>query len=193
MSKRENPVVLALVIAAAFILSLAGIWWAQQFGFGLHSSVENKSESTSQSSTPPDKNLVSQEESQTKVAPSSKTANQPLKTAEDLVNWPVEREISFIIDSKEITAEGRKTLNQLVELLKEYDPGSVALRVRPNLDNKSTNNLGNLRGEHVATYIRDRGLKHRVVISQKTTYSLDEKDAAKRPRNPLTIVRLQSL
>jgi outer membrane protein OmpA-like peptidoglycan-associated protein len=46
MSKRDNPVVLFSVLTVTFVLSVAGIWWAHQFGSGLNSSVENRSAST---------------------------------------------------------------------------------------------------------------------------------------------------
>ncbi len=52
MSKRDNPVVLFSVLTVTFVLSVAGIWWAHQFGSGLNSSVENRSASTGEAGSP---------------------------------------------------------------------------------------------------------------------------------------------
>jgi outer membrane protein OmpA-like peptidoglycan-associated protein len=52
MSKRDNPVVLFSVLTVTFVLSVAGIWWAHQFGSGLNSSVENRSASTPEARSP---------------------------------------------------------------------------------------------------------------------------------------------
>ncbi|WYL98404.1 MAG: phosphate ABC transporter substrate-binding/OmpA family protein [Gloeotrichia echinulata CP02] len=51
MSKLDNPVVLLLTLAVTFGLSVAGIGWAYQFGFGFNSAIENKSETKTENTS----------------------------------------------------------------------------------------------------------------------------------------------
>jgi outer membrane protein OmpA-like peptidoglycan-associated protein len=164
MSKRDNPAVLVLTLIATFGVSVAGIWWAHQFGLGLNSGVENDSEfETVYTSTP---EPVSKLPNKNTLPPTPIT--KQLKTANDIGKYQVKGLVKFPNYSTQIPDEGVQMLNKLAEKIAEFDPQTVAIRVISNFgDSESYQSLGQERGEEVAGYLRDRGLKHKIVISRK--------------------------
>jgi outer membrane protein OmpA-like peptidoglycan-associated protein len=158
MSKRDSPFVLPLVLAVTFGLSMAGIWWAHQFGFASNSSIENTSEITTE-------NIYSS------PTPIPTPIIKKLKTAADIEKFPVKGQVRFPKDSFYISEEAKPTLDQLVKQITEFEPQSVAIRVvsypTPYDDTEYNINLGQQRAEEVAGYLRDRGLKHKIIAVGK--------------------------
>ncbi|MBW4670533.1 MAG: OmpA family protein [Cyanomargarita calcarea GSE-NOS-MK-12-04C] len=200
MSKRDNPVVLFSVLTVTFVLSVAGLWWAHQFGSGLNSSVENESATT-------------EEAPNTKVTPTPTPISTPkpiptqtliptpaskkLKTAADIANFQVNIDVKFATESAELTDEDKQMLNSLVSQLKEFDQKTVGVRVigHTNARGEADFNvpLSQERAQAVANYLRSRGVKLKITASGKgASKPLPDTDPLDR-RNKRTEIRLVSI
>ncbi|MBW4511130.1 MAG: hypothetical protein KME64_32140 [Scytonematopsis contorta HA4267-MV1] len=192
MGKRgNNQIILISVLSVTFILSVAGILWAQQFA--LNSVVENNSRTAianssqliNQNNSVATSNPLQIKEIEKQSTPKAKT----LKIAADLENWPVKGQVTFIIDSATITFEGLETIKRLSEQISEYDPRSVAIKVTTNLSaSPSSQTLGQQRGEQVAGSLRDR-VKHKIIIYNNNPKQ-ENSSSTPEPRNPPVEVRL---
>jgi cytoskeletal protein RodZ len=187
MSKRESPIGLVLALVVTFGLSAGGIWWAHQFGFGTHSSVENQLQTTANSSDsiisetnstqtsvsalPTSNSLAAKNaESPTKTTPTPKTV-PPIraKTGDDLENFPVKGRVKFLLDSGQTTDEGEQVLERLVQEIKNYSTEGVAIRIALYEESESSKSLAQQRGENIAGYLRDRGLGHKIFIANRSS------------------------
>jgi cytoskeletal protein RodZ len=199
MSKRESPIGLVLALVATFGLSAGGIWWAHQFGFVTHSSVENQLQTTANSS---DSNIPEANTTQTSMSAlsvsnskSTQNAQSPIKTTvtpikvapiraktgDDLENFPVKGTVKFVVDSSaQTTDEGEQVLERLVQEIKNYSTEGVAIKIALYGGwEESSKTLAQQRGENIAGYLRDRGLKHKIFISSRSSG-----ENAKQTRNP---------
>jgi outer membrane protein OmpA-like peptidoglycan-associated protein len=189
----NNPIILISVLSVTFILSVAAILWAQQFA--LNSTGENNSETAIANSS----QLINQNNSvatsnplQTKEIKKGATSKaKPLKIEADLENWPVKGQVTFFIDSANITSEGLETIKRLSEQIAEYDPRSVAVKVSTNLGaSPSSQTLGQKRGEQVAGSLRDR-VKHKIIIYNNNPNPKEENSSSTpEARNPPVEVSL---
>jgi outer membrane protein OmpA-like peptidoglycan-associated protein len=202
MSKRDNPVVLFSVLTVTFVLSVAGLWWAHQFGSGLNSSGENRSVSTGEArsakvtrtqipiSTP--KPIATRTST-----PTPNPASKKLKTAADIANFQVNINIKFATESAQLTDEDKQMLNSLVSQLKEFDKKTVAVRVigHTNASGEADFNvpLSQERAQAVADYLRSRGVELQITASGKgASKPLPDIDPLDR-RNKRTEIRLVSI
>ncbi len=192
MSKRESPVGLISILLATFGLSIAGIWSAYQFGFGLQNNVEYTyaadTEVTSVADEPdklePEKN---------KPLPTPIPTAKKLKTADDIAQNPVQTQIKFLYDSKRITSEGVEKLNQLKKEVAEFDSQSVGIRIYSNFgESKFSKQIGRQRGEEVAGYLRHLGLKHKIVISRRSA-NPGNNFSSQQKRNQPMLIKLYKL
>jgi hypothetical protein len=197
MSKRESPIGLVLAFVVTFGLSAGGIWWAHQFGFGTHSSIENQLQTTANSSdsTIPEANSAQTSVSALSVNDSKSTKNgqsstkatvtpitsaaKRAKTADDLENFPVKGRVKFVVDSGQTTDEGEQVLERLVQEMKDYSTEGVAVRIGAYNESESSKTLAKQRGENIAGYLRDRGLGHKIFISNRNSG-----ENAQQTRNP---------
>ncbi len=197
MSKRESPIGLVLAFVVTFGLSAGGIWWAHQFGFGTHSSIENQLRTTvnSSNSTIPEANSAQTSVSALSVSDSKSADNvqsptkatvatitataKRTKTADDLENFPVKGRVKFVIDSGQTTDEGEQVLERLVQEIKDYSTQGVAIRIGAYKESESSKTLAQQRGENIAGYLRDRGLGHKIFISNRSSG-----ENAQQTRNP---------
>jgi outer membrane protein OmpA-like peptidoglycan-associated protein len=187
MSKRESSVGLVLMLLVTFGLSAAALWWAHQYNFGTHLTVESQQEIQVNPSkiippkpknTPISANAVAsitpkstiKPEIQSKPSPTVKQASvkTKTKTAADLKKSPVKEQIKFTLDSPNITEDGHFALEQLANKIKSYDGEGVSIRINaPAGESNFSQNLAQKRGEEIAGYLRDRGLTHKIIISKK--------------------------
>ncbi len=194
MGKRGySPIILISVLSVTFILSVAGILWAQQFALNstvennLGTSIANSSQLINQNNSVATSNPLQTKEIKKESTPKAK----PLKIAADLENWPVQGQVTFVIDSATITSEGLETIKRLSEQISEYDPRSVAIKVSTNSGaSSSSQTLGQKRGEQVAGSLRDR-VKHKIIIyNNKPNLQEENSSSTPEPRNPPVEVRL---
>jgi outer membrane protein OmpA-like peptidoglycan-associated protein len=179
MSKHNNPVPLISVIVVTLSLSVVGIWWANQYGFGFNSNANNNLTTETENSSTQNQSS----ESEIKITPNISNSSTPtptpaskkLKTAADINAWQEQVKVKFVADSGEMTEEGLETLNQVAKQIVEFDPDQVSIRVVYKPDSsESSKKLGEQRGENLAGYLRDRGLKHKIIISSRGANDLSK-------------------
>ncbi len=192
MSKRESPVGLILILLATFGLSVAGIWLAYQFGFGSHSDVEYIYKY--------DNKITSTTDVFDKLEPVIKNTTLPnptpkrLKTADDIVENPVQTQIKFLFDSNKITSEGVEKLNQLKKQIAEFDSQIVGVRIYSSFgESEFSQEIGRERGEEVAGYLRHLGLKNKIVISKRSANPSADNLSSQQKRNQPLVVELYKL
>jgi outer membrane protein OmpA-like peptidoglycan-associated protein len=191
MSKRDNPFVLPLVLAVTFGLSIAGIWWAHQFGFASNSSIENISEITTENTYPSGTTTPT-------VTPTATPTPKRLKTAADIEKSPVKGQVRFIKESFYITEEAKPTLDQLAKQITKFAPEKVAIRVvsypTPYGDTEYNLNISQKRAEEVAAYLRDRGLRHKIIaVGKDKTQPLPNfsPEDSRNQRTEISLVRVK--
>ncbi|MGF1673947.1 MAG: hypothetical protein ACFCUV_09720 [Rivularia sp. (in: cyanobacteria)] len=166
MSKRESPIGFISILGATFVLSIAAIWFAYQFGFASHSDVEyTYIVDTKNTSIKDELN-----KSSTAITPTLTPTPTPkkLKTADDITKNPVQVQVKFLVDSNRITSQGVETLDQLKNQAVEFDSQSVGIRIFSNPgESQFTQQIARQRGEEIAGYLRYLGLKHKIVISKR--------------------------
>jgi outer membrane protein OmpA-like peptidoglycan-associated protein len=195
MSKHNNPVPLISVIVVTLSLCMAGIWWANQYGFGFNSSANNNLTTETENSSTQNQSG----ESEIKRTPNTDNSSTPtptpvskkLKTAADINAWQEQVRVKFVADTSEMSEEGLETLKQVAKQIVEFDPEQVSVRVIYKLDSsESSEKLGQERGEYIAGYLRDRGLKHKIIISSRGANDLPKRLPGDDQRNQTLEVSL---
>lgn len=192
MNKRDNPMVLVLTLVVTFGVSVVGIWWAYQFGFGLNSVAENKSVTETTYTSKPEP--VNKLPNQSKLTDVPTPIIKKLKTADDIQKSQVQELIEFPIDSTQIPEDGVQKLNKLAQKIAQFNPQTVGIRVISIFGNaESSQDFSHQRGEEVAGYLRDRGLKHKIVISHKGAKSSPNHFSPQDESNPPVKIQLYGL
>ncbi|AFY55928.1 outer membrane protein/peptidoglycan-associated (lipo)protein [Rivularia sp. PCC 7116] len=196
MSKRESPVGLISVLLITFGLSIAGIWSAYQIGFVSDSDIEYTYTENVKDISAVDRNKTSESKVNSIATPKPTPTATPkkLKTAEELAANPVQTEIQFLFDSNKITTQGVEKLNQLKNIVKEFDSQTVAIRVYSNFgESEFSRKIGRQRGEEVAGYLRHLGLKNKIIISRRNPNPSANSLSSEQKRNQPMVVRLYKL
>lgn len=193
MSKRESPVGLITVLVGTFVLSIAGIWSAYQFGFGSQTDVEYTYTADAKvTSVGNESNKLVPEK--IKPIPTPIPTPKKLKTADDIAQNPVKTQIQFLYDSNRITTEGIEKLNQFKKEIAEFDSASAGIRIYSNFgESEFSKQIGRQRGEEVAGYLRHLGLKNKIVISRRIPNSSLNNLSSKPKRNQPMVIELYKL
>jgi OmpA-OmpF porin, OOP family len=111
------------------------------------------------------------EGSQTAIAPGKPTSNTQIQSAPNIGNLALKGEVSFDVESAELTSEGKKTLNILSKEIAEFNTQTVAVRIIGHTSQSGdaglNQNLSQLRAQVVAEYLRSLGLKHKIIAQGK--------------------------
>ncbi|MEO1433363.1 MAG: hypothetical protein AAFV71_30710 [Cyanobacteria bacterium J06633_8] len=196
MSKRESPFGLISVLLVTFGLSIAGIWLAYQIGFAPYSDIEYTYTEDVKNISKIDKNNTSEPKVNSIATPKPTPTATPkkLKTAEELTANPIQTEIKFLFDSNKITTQGVEKLNQLANIVKEFDFQTVGIRIYSNFgESEFSKKIGRQRGEQVAGYLRHLGLKNKIIISRRNPYPSANNLSSRQKRNQAMVVRLYKL
>lgn len=105
------------------------------------------------------------------IAPTTVNISQ-IKTAPNIGNLQVRGEVKFNVGSTQLNPQGRQTLNQLAEEIAEFNPQTVAVKVIGHTSKTGTadfnQTMSQQRAQVVASYLRSRRLKHKIVAEGKS-------------------------
>jgi outer membrane protein OmpA-like peptidoglycan-associated protein len=166
MSKRDNPALLVLVLVVTFGLSVAAIWWAHKFGFGVNSGIEYEIEPETENAS----NKENKSDSDIAKNQNRSPVSLPTPTPSVALNAKdVTGKITYLNNTMSITGESENTLNRLATEISKFPANKFKIKVLCNCGySDSTRQLGIQRSEYVAGHLRDKGLKHRIIISTRS-------------------------
>lgn len=128
------------------------------------------------------------------VAVASQVTPQQVSTAPDIGNLQVRGEVQFGVGSAELTNEGKQTLSQLANEIREFNEQTVAVRVIGHTSKTGSADLNQTlsqqRAQVVVNYLRNLGLKHNFVAEGKGFYLPLSGISPEDPRQQRTEIRL---
>ncbi len=105
------------------------------------------------------------------IAPTTVNISQ-IKTAPNIGNLQVRGEVKFNVGSTQLNPQSKQTLNQLAQEIAEFNPQTVAVKVIGHTSKTGTANFNQImsqqRAQVVASYLRSRRLKHKIVAEGKS-------------------------
>jgi OmpA-OmpF porin, OOP family len=111
------------------------------------------------------------EGSQTAIATGKPSSKTQIQSAPNIGNLALKGEVSFDVESAELTSEGKKTLNILSKEIAEFNTQTVAVRIIGHTsqigDAGLNQKLSQIRAQVVAEYLRSLGLKHKIIAQGK--------------------------
>jgi OmpA-OmpF porin, OOP family len=111
------------------------------------------------------------EGSQAVTATGKPSSKIQIQSAPNIGNLALKGEVSFDVESAELTSEGKKTLNILSKEIAEFNTQTVAVRIIGHTsqsgDAALNQNLSQIRAQVVANYLRSLGLKHKILAQGK--------------------------
>jgi outer membrane protein OmpA-like peptidoglycan-associated protein len=187
MSKRDNPVLLVLVLVVTFGLSVSGIWWAHKFGFGVNSGIEYEIETNAENeSNQTNQSDIAQSQNINKIAVPIPTPSASLKAKD------VKGKITYLADTMSISKESEATLNSLVTDISKFPANKFNIKVLCNCASSDfTRQLGIQRSEDIAGHLRDKGLKHKIIISTRRN-SQGNNSSEKKVNLPLEVILISN-
>jgi OmpA-OmpF porin, OOP family len=134
------------------------------------------------------------EGSQTAIATGKTSSKTQIQSAPNIGNLALKGEVSFDVESAELTSEGKKTLNILSKEIAEFNTQTVAVRIIGHTsqigDAALNQNLSQLRAQVVAEYLRSLGLKHKIIAQGKGFSDLLAGVSSTDSQNQRTEIRL---
>ncbi len=187
MSKRDNPVLLVLVLVATFGISVGGIWWAQKFGFGVNSGIEYEIETnTENASNQTNQSDIAQSQDINKIAVSTPIPSASLKAKD------VKGKITYLSDTMSISTESEATLNRLATDISKFPANKFNIKVLCNCaSSEFTRQLRIQRSEDIAGHLRDKGLKHKIIISTRSN-SQENNSSEGKVNLPLEVILISN-
>jgi OmpA-OmpF porin, OOP family len=111
------------------------------------------------------------EGSQAAIATGKPSSKTQIQSAPNIGNLALKGEVSFDVESAELTSEGKKTLNILSKEIAEFNTQTVAVRIIGHTsqigDAGLNQKLSQIRAQVVADYLRSLGLKHKIIAQGK--------------------------
>ncbi|NEP17518.1 MAG: OmpA family protein [Leptolyngbya sp. SIO4C1] len=124
-------------------------------------------------------------------------AVRPSTAGRDIGNLQVQGRITFEVGTAQLAGDSQKTLNQLAQQIKEFNPATTAVKVIGHTSNSGSPErnlqLSQQRAQTVANYLRQQQVTHQLLVEGKGTSqplpNLSPKDAANQ-RTEIRLVRL---
>jgi outer membrane protein OmpA-like peptidoglycan-associated protein len=105
------------------------------------------------------------------IIPSGNLNPNQIATAPNIGNLQLQGEVKFTTDSAQLTDKGKETLDKLSREIAEFNEQTIAVRVIGHTSKFGeadfNQTLSQKRAQTVANYLRDRGLKHKIVAVGK--------------------------
>ncbi|MEM7554558.1 MAG: hypothetical protein AAF378_10730 [Cyanobacteria bacterium P01_A01_bin.84] len=191
MIKKENHVGLVLTLIGIFAINVIGIWCAYKFGYHWNSETENDIKRINQNNKENTSNIVriidNKSNISTEAIAPTKILPEPTvnpNITKDVTKPQLQGRVQFLTDTAYIENQSLETLKQIAREIKQYQSEKVNIRIHTNSGkSKFSQTIAEKRGKEIAGFIRHLGLKHKIIISQKSTAKLSKNLSPQQQRN----------